>query len=401
MSTDRPDDFDEIPSLRPLPPADADDPDYDRRRDDRDDWRPVPRKPGYGFWMSVVWCLLFFAVTQVVIGMFCGVPIILAAAMVEAANQKGPPPEDPNALLSSDPVLIGMMLSTMCAHLGGIVFACLMLRWLVGRQWKRQIALSRPPSITHCLLVLVGLVAMLALGTAISIPIDKFVPSMEDLLRWVGIKLPMKGANEMIPEMVKASPLLLAVFTVGVLPAFDEELWCRGFIAHGLSRRYPAWAVVLMTSFLFGCLHVDPPQAIGAMFLGVVMHAAYVTTRSLWVPMALHFCNNSLGVIHFYFQGRPLAVLQPFEDGLTRSPALFVAASVLLFAAVAYALYQTRCKLVSVDPAVPAWQPPAVSGVDLPPPDSGTAVAHDQLSLVSVVLVLAGSLAFGLVLALV
>jgi CAAX protease family protein len=405
MSTDRPDDTDDLPTLRALPPKDDETlgGDYGEPPHAPPPWRPVwnpELKPGFGFWMAVAWCILFFVATQIVIGLACGVPIIIVAALLDPANRNGPP--DPNQLMKSDAVLVGSVVAILFAHLGGLLFAWLVLRWQVGRQWKRKVALSRRPTVTHALLTLVGLVAMLAVGACVSAPIDKYVPSLEDLLHRVGIDFPVKGA-EMIPELIQASPLALALFTVGVMPAFDEEFWCRGFIAHGLSQRYAAWAVVLMTSFLFGCLHVDPRQGLGAMFLGVAMHFAYLATRSLWVPMALHFLNNSLAVVHIYFKGGPLAVLQPLEDALEVAPVpfriLFVATSLLLFAAVAYALYQTRCKLVSVDPARPAWRPEGVSSVELPPADSGTVVTHDPISPVSVGLVLVAAVGFGVVLA--
>ena len=70
MSTDRPDsseDLDDIPTLRPVRPGDDGD---DRERDDyRDDLPPPPpRKPGFGFWLAVVWALLYFVVTQIIAG---------------------------------------------------------------------------------------------------------------------------------------------------------------------------------------------------------------------------------------------------------------------------------------------------------------------------------------------
>jgi uncharacterized protein len=395
MSIDRPDDLDDIPIPRAVPPGD------DGPPDEFADLRP-PSRPGFGFWMSVVWCLLFFVVTQIVIGLCaCGLPITFVAAAIEATRQNGPP-QDPNQVLKSDLVMIGLVLSIMCAHLGGILFSWLVLRWQVGRQWKRKIALTRRPTVTHALLTLVGLVAMLAVSTCLSALIDQYIPTMEDLFRWIGFNFPMKGANETIPELVKASPFLLALFVVGVMPALDEELWCRGFIANGLSHRYPTWAVIGITSFLFGAIHVDPRQGLGAMFLGVAIHGAYVATRSIWVAMALHFMNNGLGVVHLYFKGHPLAVLQPFEDvfehGSLGLKILFAAVSVLLFATVAYAFYQTRCKLVAVDPTLPVWEPPSRSGVELPPRNSGTVVAHERLSPTSTALVLAGAVVFGLVL---
>lgn len=393
MSTDRPDDLD-APVLRPVPPDGGD-------NERRDYWEPRPRpEPGFGFWMAVVWCVFFFVVTQIVIGLACGVPILLVAVFIDGANQNGPP--NPEQMMKSDAALVGTVLSIMCAHLGGVVFSWIILRWQVGRQWKRKIALSRRPSGTHALLTLIGLVAMLAVGACVSSVIDKFVPSLEDLLRYVGLDIPFKGA-EMIPDLIKASPLALALFTVGVLPAFDEEFWCRGFIANGLSQRYKAWLVVLITSFLFGSLHVDPRQGLGAVFLGMAMHSAYLATRSLWVPMTLHFLNNSLAVIDLYFKGGPFAVLQPLEDALEVAPVpfriLFIASSILLFAAVAYAFYQTRCRLVSIDPGLPVWQPEGVSSVELPPPGSGTVVTHDPISPVSVAMVVIAAVMFGLVMA--
>jgi membrane protease YdiL (CAAX protease family) len=402
MSTDRPDDADDIPTLHPLPPDDWH-PDADPRagagddrrgrRPPRDDYDVPPPRQGFGFWMSVVWCLLFFVVTQIVIGLACGIPIILVAVVVD---QKGAPaPDKMNDLMKSDAVLLATLLTVMCSHIGGVLFGWLIMRWQLGRGWKRKIALTRRPSVTHMILTLIGLVAMLGVGAAVEVPIGKFVPSMEDIMKRVGFNFPVQGA-EMIPELIKSAPLALALFTVGLLPAFDEEFWCRGFIANGLSHRYAAWAVVGITSFLFGLLHVDPRQGLGAMFLGLAMHGAYLAARSLWVPMTLHFLNNGLAVLHF--SGGKFPVLQPLEDTLTASPALFTAGALLLFAAVAYAFYQTRCKLVPVDPDLPTWEPPSKSGVELPPPGSGTVVAHDRLSPASVALVLVGALAFGLVL---
>ena len=194
------------------------------------------------------------------------------------------------------------------------------------------------------------------------------------------------------------TPLGLDLVAVAVLPAINEEFWTRGFIAHGLSGRYATWVVVLVTSFLFGCLHLDPRQGLGAMLLGAVIHGAYLATRSLWVAMAIHFFNNGLAVMHVNDGLFP--VLQPLEDGLNRNPALYVAGAALLFGAVAFALYQSRCRLAPAGDGMPVWEPRGVAGgAELPPPGSGTVVTHDPLSPLSAALVVAGAVAFGLVLA--
>jgi membrane protease YdiL (CAAX protease family) len=391
MSSDRRDDFDDIPDLLPVTPSER-----ELRADYRDPlFQP---RPGFGFWMAVVWSIFFFAVTQIILGLMCGVPIIGAAVFLEARQKNGP--LDSDELMKSDTFQLAAMLTVTGAHVGGVLFSWLILRWQLGRSWKRKIALTRRPTGTHIALVLIGVVALLATGTVVDHVVGRFVPSLQDLLQKIGFNFPMQGSDELIPEMVNKSPWLLALFTVGVLPAFDEEFWCRGFLANGLAQRYRAWAVVLIVSFLFGAMHVDPRQGTGAMFLGVAMHLAYLATRSLWVPMALHFFNNGLAVLHIHERQPLVGVLKPLEDALAVAPWLFVPATILLTAAVAYALYQTRCKLVAAEPGLPTWEPPGVSSVELPPKGSGTIVTHDPLAARSVIFVLIASVVFALVLAL-
>ena len=60
--------------------------------------------------------------------------------------------------------------------------------------------------------------------------------------------------------------------------------------------KYGAFWGVLMTSFFFGAIHGDPRQATYALCMGAVLHAIYLCSRSLVVPMLLHFSNNALAV---------------------------------------------------------------------------------------------------------
>lgn len=401
MSVNRPDEFDEIPSLRR--PSDADAPARDLRDDFEDDWRPVPRRPGFGFWMAVVWTLLYFAVTQLVAGVVCAVLVFGVALGIEVARNGSDAlkPDQIDAWMKGPAFSAAMLVVVAGTQVAGLLLSWILFRWNVGRQWKRVIALTRLPTLTHAALVLVGMPALLALAAVVDALIQKYVPSLQQILDSLGVHLPgMEGTDEMIGRLVGQSPWALALFVVGVTPAICEEVFCRGFLGWGLSHRYRSWAVVLIVSFLFGCLHADPRQGLGAMCLGAAMHGSYLASRSLWAPIFVHWANNSLAVVHLHPKLYP--VLGPYERLLTDSTlsaVLFVGSATLLFAAVAYALYQTRCKLVAVDPR-PAWQPSAPRGVELPPPDSGTIVAHDPLSPASVGLVLLGALAFGLVLAL-
>ena len=79
------------------------------------------------------------------------------------------------------------------------------------------------------------------------------------------------------------------------------------------------------------------------MLMGVILHYAYLTTRSLLSPMLMHFLNNAFAV--------SVGSILPAVAKLDKAePAdvifLYVGAAVLLFA-ICWALYQTRARLVS------------------------------------------------------
>lgn len=412
MSANRPDEFDDRSPRPRVPPFDPDDPHRDMRADygdHPDDGRPAPRPPrtpgGFGFWMAALWTLLYFVLTQVVAGIGFMILIFGIFLVPEIRANGWEVVSDPRKLtewMQGPAGAAATLCVVACTQFTGLALSWLLFRLVVGRSWKQRIALTRGPTGTHIALVLIGMPAMLAVAAAVEVPIKEYVPSLKEMLDTIGLRLPeLEGTDEMLGKLIGQSPWALALFVVGVTPAICEEVFCRGFLAWGLAHRYRTWAVVLIVSFLFGLMHGDPRQGLGAMLLGAAIHGSYLATRSLWVPMFVHWANNSLAVVHYHPKLFP--VLEPYERLLqapTVSAVLFVLSGTAFFAAVAYALYQTRCKLVSVDPAVPAWQPPSLSGMELPPPGSGTVVTHDRLSPLSVGLVLAGAVAFGLVLAL-
>jgi membrane protease YdiL (CAAX protease family) len=393
MSTDRFDDLDDVPTLMPLPQDPAD-------RALRDDYRDlVPRrKPGFGFWLAVAWSILYFLVTQVA-GAIIAIPIIVAVVVVEA-GPNGQPPADPMAWMKSPKMASILLGVTAASQFIGLGLSWLLLRLWCGKPWPRKIALTRLPTPTHALLVLIGFPAMIALASIVEVPITKYVPTMQELMKAIGVNFQMEGTTEAILAMVKDAPWALAIFAVGVTPGICEEVFCRGFLGQGLSGRYRTIAVVGIVSFLFGCLHGDPQQGAGAMCLGLAIHFSYVATRSLPVAMLVHFANNSLAVLHVNTHTPFTGVLDPLEQVMKDRPILFIASTVALFSSVAYALYQTRCKLAAREPELPVWEPEGVSGVELPPGNSGTIVTHDPLSPVCAGAVLVSAIAFGLVLAL-
>src|SRR5208337_4060578 len=77
-------------------------------------------------------------------------------------------------------------------------------------------------------------------------------------------------------------PVWFGVLVVGLGPALNEELFCRGFLGRGLLGRYGTVGGILLTSLFFGLLHLDPPHVVATFVMGCCLHFTYLMTRSLW-----------------------------------------------------------------------------------------------------------------------
>lgn len=177
--------------------------------------------------------------------------------------------------------------------------------------------------------------------------------------------LPASGGMEGIEELLAAMtslPLPVALAAIAAFPGVSEELWCRGFLGRGLVGKYGVFWGVLMASFFFGAIHGDPRQGSYALAMGVILHLVYLSSRSLLMPMLLHFGNNAVGVV--VSRTPALKALDAGEKGV---PWLVFAAAGALLVLCLVAFWQSRARLVG------SWRP-EWPGVACPPPEADTRI---------------------------
>ena len=94
------------------------------------------------------------------------------------------------------------------------------------------------------------------------------------------------------------SGMLSALILAALVPAVLEEMIFRGILFRWLEEFGGSWTALLLTSALFGAAHLGNPNAsliaaVGIAFeAGVMLGAAYMLTRSLWLPMGIHAAWN-------------------------------------------------------------------------------------------------------------
>lgn len=92
--------------------------------------------------------------------------------------------------------------------------------------------------------------------------------------------------------------LLPALIVPAIGAAVTEEMLFRGILFRWLEQFGGSWTALLITSALFGAVHLNNPHASWiaaagiAMEAGVMLGAAYMLTRSLWFPMGIHAAWN-------------------------------------------------------------------------------------------------------------
>jgi uncharacterized protein len=101
-------------------------------------------------------------------------------------------------------------------------------------------------------------------------------------------------------SVLSINPILfiLPALTMAFTSAIIEEILLRGIIFRIPEEKLGSYLSLVISALLFGAMHLINPNssvtaAIGlAIQAGLLLGAAYIYSRSLWFPIALHFAWN-------------------------------------------------------------------------------------------------------------
>ena len=181
--------------------------------------------------------------------------------------------------------------ATMRAYVGDLVFRILLLvsavlagwicnHWLEGLPW-RALGLSFHANWFRdlCIGSLIG-IGSLAFATVIAVAAG-------------GLRFTVSG-KEMYLSILRT---LISTALLFIVAALAEESLFRGYPLQTLIRAGLVWLALLLTSVPFGIVHLRNPSAtvfstINTALAGVWFGIAYLKTRSLWLPLGVHWAWN-------------------------------------------------------------------------------------------------------------
>ena len=99
-------------------------------------------------------------------------------------------------------------------------------------------------------------------------------------------------------------PFPVMLFMMAVFGPVCEEVAFRGILYRGYLKSGSALKAVLLSSLLFGLIHMNFNQAPYAFALGVAMALLMEATGSLWAPVLMHMVFNAQSVVRMYVYDR-------------------------------------------------------------------------------------------------
>lgn len=97
--------------------------------------------------------------------------------------------------------------------------------------------------------------------------------------------------------------LLLVVLIVAVVPAVSEEVMFRGFIQRSFELKIKPLIAAFLTAIFFSLYHFNPYGLIPLAVLGFYFGFAAYTSKTLLIPVLLHFLNNFTAVMLYFIIG--------------------------------------------------------------------------------------------------
>ena len=127
--------------------------------------------------------------------------------------------------------------------------------------------------------------------------IFSFIMIKYGLLSEMFNRLPYLIPDELIEGMeamiANANLLILFIQVVIIAPIF-EEIFYRGIVFNGMLKRYSPKKAIIVSSIIFGLVHLNLPQGLNAFLIGIIIATVYYYTKSLYIAMFMHAANNFL-----------------------------------------------------------------------------------------------------------
>ena len=171
-----------------------------------------------------------------------------------------------------------------------------------------------------------------------------------------GLKLPesMKALEELMKSMQDAagevtekmlnvnniSGLIINLFMIAGLAALGEELLFRSLLQTSLIRICKnAHIGIFIASIVFSFIHFEFYGFLPRLVLGLLLGYMFYFSRSIWIPILMHFVNNGTVVVLYYLNNIGIINIDLETFDKTNNPILISS----IFVVIALLYFSIKC----------------------------------------------------------
>ena len=160
----------------------------------------------------------------------------------------------------------------------------------------------------------------------------------ENQIRELFSFFPMIDLGETRPSLLV---YVLFFINICILAPVYEELLFRGILLRRFTLRWSPQKSIIISSVIFGIIHLNPINVVFAFALGCVLGYAYLKTKNIFIPMLLHSFSNFLAYLQFVYTNQTadlnLPTTEAAQQELLINGAFFlILTAILVFLLVKY-----------------------------------------------------------------
>lgn len=160
----------------------------------------------------------------------------------------------------------------------------------------------------------------------------------EDHIRELFSFFPMIDLGGMQPSLLAYG---LFFINICILAPIYEELLFRGILLRRFTLRWSPQKSIIISSIIFGIIHLNPINMVFAFALGCVLGYAYLKTKNIFIPMILHSFGNFLAYLQYVYTNQTaeldLPTTEAAQQELLINGAFFlILTAILVFLLVKY-----------------------------------------------------------------
>lgn len=284
--------------------------------------------------LLLVGIVLVLAITTSLAGLVAG--MIFFDAPISELTKFISKPDTPEAILF-------LKFFQVVNQIGVFILPAALFTFLVSNSTFNYLSLNKVPKLISILIggliiytVLPFINYLDELNRSMNLP--DFLSGMEEWMKEKEIQA--KNLTEIFLNTNSISGLLGNIIIVALLPAIGEELLFRGLLIKLFNQiTKNIHVAVIISAIIFSAFHLQFYGFLPRLMLGAILGYLFVFTGNLWVPIFVHFLNNTSSAIVYYLHSNDY-INVPMEDFGASSNIIYIIGSLLITIWLLIMIYQ-------------------------------------------------------------